>query len=526
MKNIFLTVCLLISLISGMQSQPTYSRDIAPIIYKHCANCHRTGEIGPMPLTNYTQVKNWANTIRFVTQNKMMPPWKADPGFSRFLDENFLTDEQIKTIADWVTAGTPQGNPADEPPFPLFPDNSQLGTPDLVLSFAKSHIHKGNGKDEYRYFVLPTGLTENKRIKAIELRPGNKKIVHHALFFADTTGIARSYDDQTPEYGFEGFGGFGVNEVLNRDQFPGYVPGQKPIYFPDGLAQILPKGSDLVIQMHYAPWAVDEADSSSVNIFFARPDEPINRIVDDYIMLPFHLLTGANSFFIPANTKKTFEGVYTLPFDVSLIGIFPHMHYLGKHWEVYMIHPNGARENLIKIPDWDFNWQGNYYFDRFKVAKKGTRIHAIASYDNTSSNPNNPSSPPRFVTWGEGSKDEMYYLPLLYVPYRQGDENVIFSGTSSVREPESITPTEILVYPNPGTGELTQIQFSLEQGQAITIEIRDIHGALVRILRQGEYYGPGRHAIQLHTASLSTGNYLVHMHGQRFSKVMKLVLKR
>lgn len=120
----------------------------------------------------------------------------------------------------------------------------------------------------------------------------------------------------------------------------------------------------------------------------------------------------------------------------------------------------------------------------------------------------------------------MYYLPLLYVPYRQGDENVIFSGTSSVREPESITPTEILVYPNPGTGELTQIQFSLEQGQAITIEIRDIHGALVRILRQGEYYGPGRHAIQLHTASLYTGTYLIHMHGQRFNKVMKLVLKR
>ena len=526
-KPIISVFSLIILVLSGVLAQPTFTKDIAPIIYKHCANCHRTGEIGPMPLTNYVQVKNWANTIRYVTGNKIMPPWKPDPQFSRFLDENYLTDEQIQLISDWVTAGAPQGSLSDEPPFPVFPENSQLGTPDLVLSFAQKHIHKGNGKDEYRYFVLPTGLTQNKKIKALELRPGNKKIVHHALFFADTEGIARSYDDQTPEYGFAGFGGFGVNEVLNRDQFPGYVPGQKPRYFPDGLAQNLPAHSDLVIQMHYAPWSVDEADSSSVNIFFAKDNEPIERIVDDYIMLPFNLTTGANSFFILPNTKRTFEGVYTVPFDVSLIGIFPHMHYLGKHWEVYMIHPDGTRENLIKIPDWDFNWQGGYYFDRFKVAKKGTKIHAIASYDNTFSNPNNPSSPPRFVTWGEGSQDEMYYLPLLFVPYKSGDENIIFDQTSSLDNVvHNNVKLDVQIFPNPSSGGYQQIEFQLNNGMPVHMEVRDTDGRLVRILKDHEYFSPGKHLVQLNTATLTPGIYFIYTEAHEHSSVKKIVIQK
>jgi hypothetical protein len=422
-------------------AQPTYTKDVAPIIYKHCSSCHRPGEIGPFSLTNFQEVSNWATSIRYVTQNKIMPPWKADPTYSRFMDENYLTDTQIKTIADWVEAGTPLGNPADEPTFPDFPENSLLGEPDLVLTFDRSYTHKGTGTDEYRYFVLPTGLTQNKKIKAIELRPGNTKIVHHALFFSDVSGKAKQYDDQTPEYGFSADENpdFDVFEVINRDQYPGYVPGQKPRRFPDGIAMDMAAGSDLVIQMHYAPWSVDETDSSTVNIFFAEDSEFIDRTVRDYIMLPFNLTGGANSFFLMPGQIKTFEGVYTVPFDVSLVGIFPHMHYLGKNWEVYIENTDGSKTNLIKINDWDFNWQGGYYFDRYKIAKKGSRIRAFAKYDNTANNPANPSNPPRFVTWGEGTRDEMYYLPLLYVPYKSGDENVVFEdNTSSVYDIESV----------------------------------------------------------------------------------------
>lgn len=500
-----------------LMAQPTFSKDVAPIIFNHCTSCHRPGEIGPMSLTNYDEIKNWAGTIQYVTSQKIMPPWKADPTYSRFLDENYLTETQIKTIGDWVNAGSPVGDENAIPPTPVFPENSLLGKPDLVLSFKTSYLHKGNGKDEYRYFVLPTGLTTNKKIKAIELRPGNTRIVHHALFFADQSGKAAQYDAKTPDYGFsvDDNADFDVLEVINRDQFPGYVPGQKPRNFPDGLAQDLPAKSDLVIQMHYAPWSVDEKDSSTVNIFFANENEIIDRTVKDYIMLPYNLVGGANSFFIPANQVKKFEGVYTVPFDVSLVGIFPHMHYLGKNWEVYIENPDGTKTNLIKINDWDFNWQGGYYFDKYKIAKKGSKIRAFATYDNTKNNPANPTSPPKFVTWGEGTKDEMYYLPLLFVPYKNGDENVIFDQTSSVDN--DFTNADVInakIYPNPTKSNAdipVHIEFNLKSGLAVKIEVFDIHGRLVRTLRDHEYFGQGNHIVHLEPQHLGKGVFAVRL---------------
>ena len=512
-----------------LNSQPSFSNDVAPIIYNHCTTCHRAGEIGPMSLTSYDEVKNWSGTIRYVTSNKIMPPWKADPNFSRFLDENYLSDSQIKTIADWVDAGSPLGNPNDTPLLPEFPENSLLGTPDLVLSFKSSYLHKGNGSDEYRYFVLPTGLTADRQVKAIELRPGNTKIVHHALFFSDISGKAKAYDDKTLDYGFSADenADFDVFEVINRDQYPGYVPGQKPRNFPDGLAQVMKANSDLVIQMHYAPWSVDERDSSTVNIFFADENEKIERNVKDYIMLPFNLTGGANSFYIQANQVKKFEGVYTVPFDVSLVGIFPHMHYLGKNWEVYVENPDGTKTNLIRINDWDFNWQGGYYFDKYKIAKKGSKIRAFATYDNTTNNPANPNNPPKFATWGEGSKDEMYYLPILYVPYKNGDENVVFDETSSVSLEDSQMSIQAKLYPNPVTAATNlpvHIQFEMNQGLAASIDIYDVNGNRVRQLVNNEYFGKGNHIVHLEARNLPNGTYLVKLSTPHDSISLPLVI--
>ena len=514
----------------NIYSQPTFSKDVAPIIFKHCTSCHRVGEIGPMALTNYQEVRNWAGTIKFVTQNKVMPPWKADETYSRFLDENYLTAAQIKTISDWVVAGSPEGNSAETPKAPIFPINSLLGTPDLVLSFKKSYVHKGNGKDEYRYFVLPTGLTESKKIKAIELRPGNKKIVHHALFFADQSGKAKQYDDKTSEFGFspDDNADFKVFEVITRDQFPGYVPGQKPRYFPDGLAQILPANSDLVMQMHYAPWSINESDSSTVNIFFADQNEVIDRTVKDYIMLPFDLVTGPTSFILFPNQVKKFEGVYTVPADVSLVGIFPHMHLLGKNWEVYIENLDGTKTNLIKINDWDFNWQGGYYFDRYKIAKKGSKIHAFATYDNTLTNPNNPNNPLKIVTWGEGTKDEMYYLPLLYVPYKSGDENIVFdTHTSPVNDIQKGESIQAKVFPNPISSlqnNPLQITFDLPSGMPVGIDLLDINGQQIRKLSDNEYFGPGQHIVHLQANNLTKGMYLIKISANSKTNSIPLVI--
>lgn len=493
-----------------LTAQATFTADVASIVYNKCTSCHRPGEIGPFPMTNYAEVKGRGGTIRYVVSNKYMPPWKANTTYQHYLSENYLTDEEIKAITDWVDGGMPYGKAEEEPPLPIFPDGSSLGKPDMVLSFAQSHVHKGNRKDEYRYFVLPTGLSEDKVLKAIELRAGNKKIVHHALFFEDTAGKARQFDAKTPEYGFEGISGFTNEEVILYNQYPGYAPGQKPLFFPDGIGQKLSKGSDLVVQIHYAPTSTDQVDSTSINLFFAKEEEKVERMVDDEIMLPFHLTTGPFSFIIYANTKKTFEGRMTILQDRSLMGIFPHMHMLGKSWEVWLERPNGTKENLIKIDNWDFNWQSNYYFKKYIVAPKGSIIYARATYDNTTDNPVNPNSPPKNVSWGENTTDEMFYLPILSVPYKAGDENVVFEEQTTPVKYENMGISEVVISPNPiSGGELVQINFQVNRGQSLDLRVYDEAGHLVRTLRESSYYQRGSHITHLSTNGLPAGKYFL-----------------
>ena len=515
MKKILSILTFILGVATFSLCQTTFAKDVAPIIYNKCATCHRTGEIGPFTLTSYEDAANRAGIIKAVVSTGYMPPWKPDPEFSHFLGEYYLTADEKQSIIDWVDQGTEYGSSVDEPDLPNFPESSLLGVPDLVLNFTETHIHEGNNDDEYRYFVLPTGLMEDKIIKAIELRPGNSQIVHHALFFEDTEGRAAMFDAQTPEYGFEGFGAFGTDEVLSYDQYPGYVPGTKPIYYPDGFGQKLSAGADLVIQMHYAPWPVDASDKSSVNIFFADEDEEIERFVDDRIMLPFDLPGGFFSFNIPPNQVKEFHGTWKLTQDLSLIGLSPHMHYLGKSWEVWLEDPNGVITNLIKISDWDFNWQGGYYFPRLIPALAGSTIHAVAVYDNTTTNPQNPSNPPKFVWWGEGTTDEMYYLPILSIPYQEGDEDVIFSDpTSSIKEIDIVSSNWIKpIYPNPVADGLIYIDFNLNRGTSVKVSIVDVNGKLVRTLRRNEYFGIGSHKIMANVNSLSQGLYFINISG-------------
>ncbi len=527
MKKYLSTLFLFLAMATLSFGQTTFAKDVAPIIYNKCTTCHRTGEIGPFTLTSYDDAADRAAIIKEVVSTGYMPPWKPDPEYSHFLGEYYLTDAEKQSIIDWVDQGAEYGSSVDEPDLPNFPEGSLLGEPDLVLTFEQTHIHEGNNEDEYRYFVLPTGLTEDRAIKAIELRPGNTQIVHHALFFEDTEGVAAFHDAQTPEYGFEGFGSFGTDEVLDRDQYPGYVPGTKPIYYPDGFGQILSAGSDLVVQMHYAPWPVDASDKSSVNIFFADEDEEVDRFVDDRIMLPFDLPGGFFGFSIPPNQVKEFHGRWNITQDISLIGLSPHMHYLGKNWEVWLEGPNGSTTNLIRIEDWDFNWQGGYYFPRLIPAMAGSTIHAVATYDNTTSNPQNPSSPPKHVWWGEGTTDEMYYLPILSVPYRDGDEDVVFSDpTSSVTDLDLTQGNWIKpIYPNPVIDGSIFINFNLVRGTSVKINIVDINGKMIRSLRRNEYFGIGSHKIMANVSSLSEGLYFININGENINLSTKFVKK-
>ena len=464
------------------QDAVTYTKDISPIIYKNCTVCHRAGEIGPFPLTNFEEVRDEAFTILSVTRKGYMPPWMPNREFSKFklLGERGLTDQEIKTIAQWVEAGMPEGDPAIEAPMPKFAKGSALGNPDLTLRADEPYTIKGSNEDEYRVFVLPTGLSEDRDLVGVEFRPGNRAILHHALLAFDTTGQAREVDASDPLVGYEVFGGFGI-PVSPQAQLPGYTPGAVPLRLPKGVGIKLPAGADILMQTHYAPWPVRDSDQSGVNLFFA--DEPVERYLKTRQLMPFDLveedtlqppelnllerldvirelvdefgqngfggagnsgdvaerlgdgfggrLEGWSLFKLPPDEVSRFHGLWKVEEDISLISIYPHMHLLGKGWEIYAIDPEGNRENLLKIDSWDFNWQGDYPLPKYLKIDKGSTIHAIATYDNTADNPMNPRMPPQASGWGGKTTDEMYLLGFNYVDYREGDENTSLDNLDS-----------------------------------------------------------------------------------------------
>ncbi|MEO0468683.1 MAG: T9SS type A sorting domain-containing protein [Bacteroidota bacterium] len=508
MKRLITSLLFALLINQFVSAQVNYSEDIAPIIYNNCTSCHRAGEIGPFPLTNYNQVAAWGQMIKYVTEIKYMPPWKPDPAYSHFVGEKGLTDAEIQLIADWVDNGSPQGDPSLEPPLPFFPSGSQLGTPDLVLDMAEDYMIQGNTQDDYRVFVLPTGLTQDQEIAAVEFRPGNNRAVHHALLAYETNGQAAAKDAQDSTYGYEAFGSFGV---LTQGTFTGYTPGIQAVFFPEGIGTVLPAGADFLMQIHYAPLPINETDRSSVNIFFKKPADPITREVQRMPVTPFDLDGGFNSFSIPPNQIATFHGTKNIAEDISLISVYPHCHYLGKDWEIYAVSPTNDTINIIRIEDWDFNWQGAYTFSRMKKIPQGSVMHIYASYDNTSANPFNPNNPPQTSSWGEGSGDEMYLVGTTYVPYQDGDEDIEIGGGLATSIRDLVASDESMrLFPNPGRGEIL-FSYHLNESQVISIDVFDIKGNLVKTLVKQRLHSPGDHQQSFDVGDFAAGVYSVRL---------------
>jgi len=527
MKNL-LIVCCFFSFysINFLTAQVNYSEHIAPIIYENCTSCHRAGEIGPMKFTNYQEVKDWASTIAYVTEIKFMPPWQPNPAFSHFVGERGLTDEEIKLITDWADAGAPQGDPSLEPALPYFPSGSQLGTPDLVLTMEQSYTVEGNNTDDYRVFVLPTGLTADKEIAAVEFRAGNGKAVHHALIAYDTKGAARAKDAAEEGFGYTSFGDFGIQV---GGSFTGYTPGIQTIKYPRGIGKMLPANSDILIQVHYAPLPTDEEDQSTVNVFFKENNDQIERPIKSLPFTPFDILEEdgrQSNFFFLANTVKEIRGSKNVANDISLISVYPHCHYLGQSWEMFAVTPEADTINLIEIKEWDFNWQGAYTFDRMKKIPAGSVIYANAIYDNTVDNPYNPSNPPRFSTWGEGTTDEMYLVGVNYVDYQEGDEDIIVGEELSTSVENHLEKTNNVLYPpfpNPAKEQIV-FNYYLESAQEINIAIYDIAGKEVTTILANSIQTAGNHQVIFDVASISAGTYLIRMKGVDFGLSEQLIV--
>jgi hypothetical protein len=388
---------------------PTYNRDIAPLLYDNCAGCHRPGQVAPFSLLTYQDAAKRAAVISAVTASRYMPPWKAEPGYGHFQDERRLTDAQLAMIRDWASHGAPEGDPKQKPAPPVFASGWLAGKPDAELTVPKPFAIPADGRDIFQCFVIPLEFGAERYVKTVEFHPGNPKVVHHALFYLDLSGEARRKDEASPEPGYTCFGGPGI---IPAGGLGGWAPGATPEPLPAGMAHAIEKGADLVIQIHYHPDGKPETDQSSLGLTFT---DQSTKGLTNMILGPRRIDLA------PGDAHHEISDWSIVPQDVDLIGITPHAHLLCKEMKVDARLPDGSTEPLIWIKDWDFNWQGQYRYVKPIALPKGTRIEMHYVYDNSETNPHNPSHPPKRVHFGEQTTDEMGFAFLQVALPERGD---------------------------------------------------------------------------------------------------------
>ena len=417
----------------------TFNKDIAPIIHEKCSGCHRPGQAGPFSLLTYKDVAKRARTIDAVIDSGYMPPWKPVNHEIKFTNERRLTNPQKRKFEDWLAGGKPKGS-GKPPAVPKFNDSWSLGKPDMVVEMLGEFKVPAAGKDIYRSFVFPLQLENDKWVKAIEYRPTATSSVHHAIFFADTSGNARRMNgsdgkpgiagmsflaapgpsnkiDNDPQTSQSGLGQFlsnvrrlqsGQTEAPFARAFGsglgGYVPGSTPTRLPGDLAVLLPAGSDIVMQTHFHPSGKPETEQGKMAIYFAD-EAPSKKMVNIQIPAMFGIGVGLK---VPAGEKNyRISESFTLPTDIQLISVGAHAHYICREAAMTATLPNGEIKVLLKIDDWDLDWQDRYYFKEPLILPAGTVLTSELTYDNSADNPENPNSPPREIRWGRESGDEM-----------------------------------------------------------------------------------------------------------------------
>jgi Flp pilus assembly protein TadD/mono/diheme cytochrome c family protein len=404
---------------SSSAAQPTFSQHIAPLMFEYCAACHHPGGSGPFSLMTYSEVRQRARQIAVVTRSRYMPPWLPEPGPYKFTGERRLSDDQISTIQRWIEAGMPAGDPARGPRAPQFPAGWQLGQPDLIVKMSEAFTVPAEGTDVFRNFVLPIPVTATKFVKAVEILPGNKQVVHHANILIDRTGGSRRLDAKDPGPGFGGMEVTIESESFDPDShFLFWKPGTVPWIEPDGMAWRCDPGTDLVLNMHLQPSGKPERIQAEIGLYFSAQPQTI---------FPMLLqLERDGALDIPPG-KKNFvvTDEFTLPVDVDLLGVYPHAHYLGKELQGLATLPDGAKKTLINITRWDLNWQAVYKYEQPVFLPKGTVISLRFSYDNSADNERNPNRPPRRVVAGNRSADEMSHLWLQALPRTESDGRAI-----------------------------------------------------------------------------------------------------
>jgi Flp pilus assembly protein TadD len=394
---------------SKAASSLTYTKDIAPILFRSCAPCHRPGEAAPFSLLTYADAKSHARLIEEVTKRRLMPPWLPAADDPKFADDLRLSDADIARLRDWAESGAAEGNAADLPAAPQFVEGWQLGKPDLIVKATKAYSLAAGGSDVYWNFVFRAPVDRPRWLKAIEIRPGDKRLVHHANVLVDRGQTVR-LREKSPGDGFGGMELTIESEVFDPDShFLFWKPGSAPYVEPDGMAISLDANSDLVLNMHLQPSGKPETLQPTLGLYFTDKPATLHPILLQ--------MENDGALDIPAGAKDfVVSDDFTLPVSVSLLAIYPHAHYLGKNLEAVATLPDGKTETLIHIPNWDLNWQAVYRYTEPMTLPAGTKITMRFAYDNSTDNVRNPNHPPARVVAGNRASDEMAHLWLQVLP--------------------------------------------------------------------------------------------------------------
>ncbi len=405
MKKFLIILITFVLLVPTLQAEITYSEHIAPILQKQCQTCHRQGEVAPFSLTDYREAKAWATEIAEYTKARLMPPWKPAHGYGAFKNERRLTDKEIQMITAWAKAGASAGDLSTVPPNPKFHNGWALGEPDHIVEMPVEYEIEPEGEDEYRHFIIPTNFDTDIYVQAVDVQPGNRKTVHHVIAYLDTEGQGRKLAAQDPKPGYvtEGTGpGIDVAGTLG-----GWAPGVTPSVLPEGVGYLLPKGADIVLQVHYYRTGHTERDQSRMGLYFSKTAKTVPLQIGSAINDKFMIPAGEAKYAVHASRR--------VKKDSYLLATMPHMHLLGRDMRIIAKPPTGASIDLIWIQDWDFNWQDIYHYRKPIFLPAGTQVSLVAHFDNSASNSANPHDPPIPVGWGDKTTDEMCIGFIYYV---------------------------------------------------------------------------------------------------------------
>jgi mono/diheme cytochrome c family protein len=379
---------------------PTYAKDVAPILQKHCQTCHRPGEAGPFSMLTYEDTKPWATMMKRVVQQKVMPPWFADPSYGHFANDRSLTPEEIRTLVAWVNAGAQNGDPEDMPPPVHFEEGWGIPKPDVIFQLPRVFSVPVSGMLEYQYVIVPTGFTEDKWVQMMEVRPTDRSVVHHIIAYLREPGSAY-FKDQKPGAFFEApppKADEKDTSALPSDFLVGYAPGQPAEILSPGQAKLIKAGTDIVFEVHYTPNGKATTDRTKLGLIFAK-EPPKERVLT---------LSAVNGTFKipPGDANYKVDASFDVVKDVKLAGLHPHMHTRGKDFEYRLVYPDGKKETILRVPAYNWHWQLWYNFAEPMPLPKGTKIECTAHFDNSPNNPENPD-PTKTVIWGQQSWDEM-----------------------------------------------------------------------------------------------------------------------